>query len=169
MNDGGSLEQLAPDSVAQVSVEVRKLQFGGKDAVLRAAHAQHPDISRKLGRLEWAPPKSPALSKPPRIIGVEILMRHADPGRQQIAVELVAAGSWGRADDQRLPRRIRRWPVIIGADEVHRVGSLRYGSHCQALLTISIQLSRNRYPDLNFGAMRYTLRHASAPEVKRGA
>src|SRR5262249_24996941 len=72
MNNRGSLEQLASESIAQVSVEMLKLQFGGKDAVLCAAHAQHPDISSKLGGLERAPRKAPALSEPPRIIGVEI-------------------------------------------------------------------------------------------------
>jgi hypothetical protein len=33
----------------------------------------------------------------------------------------------------------------------------------------SIGPFQNRYPDLNFVAMRYKLRHASALEVKRGA
>src|SRR5262249_38872670 len=126
-------------------------------------------------------------------VGVEILMRHADSRRQEVAAEFVAAGSRGRADDQRLPRRIDRWPVIIWADQVHGVGSLRCCFHCHALLklpwrngasisangrsgtflerlpSVSIRPFQDRYPDLNFGAMRYKLRHTSAPEVECGA
>src|SRR5262249_60569978 len=119
MNDGGFLEQPTAALVAQASIEMRKLQFGGKNAVLPATHAQCPDISRKLGRLERVPNEAPALCEPPRVVGVEILMRHADSRRQEVAAEFVAAGSRGRADDQRLPRRIDRWPVIICADQVH--------------------------------------------------